>query len=113
MFSSFGPSVSGMNAALRMLDVSASNTANAFTNGFCKQAVALNDTRTGVAAKVVQSTAPGPLYMDAYGAINRASNVDLGEEVTSQIIAKHYFEANLAAFKKAAQTEKSVIDIIS
>lgn len=101
-----------MRAALRMLDVSAHNTANLNTDGYRGQTVEMRETQGGVTTRVVQSTGTGPVRADAYGNLFEASNTNIVEAVTSGIIARHMFSANLAAFKRADEAERSVIDIL-
>jgi flagellar basal-body rod protein FlgC len=113
MVSSFYSSISGMRAAFSMMDVSAHNTANLNTDGFKKQTVQLSEAdKGGVTVTIGQSTAPGPTYQGPGGKIIEASNADPAEEIISQITAKYLLAANVAAFKKAADMEKSIIDIL-
>lgn len=102
-----------MRAAFGMMDVSAHNTANLNTDGFKKQTVRLSEAdEGGVIVSIGQSTAPGPLYRAPDGKITEASNADPLEEIVSQITAKHLLAANVAAFRKADEMEKSIIDIL-
>lgn len=89
---SFSSSVSCIQAAFAMLNVSAHNTANLNTDGFKKQLVNLSEDSTGgVVADISESTEAGPLYTNSDGDTVEASNVDYLDEVAEQIKAKHLF----------------------
>ncbi len=107
---SFSSSVSGIQAAFAMLNVSAHNTANLNTDGFKKQLVNLNEhSNGGVIADISESTESGPLYKNLNGDIVEASNVDYSEEAIEQIKAEHLLSANIAAIKLTAEAQKSLM----
>lgn len=111
---SFSSSVSGIEAALSVLSVSAHNTANINTDGFKKQRTSLREgSNGGVAPKIVEITEPGSFYQDADGNMVEASNVDLSEEVAGQMSAKHLLSANVAALKTSDEVQKSLLDIVA
>lgn len=113
MISPFSSSVSGINAAFRMLDVSANNTANMNTDGFKKDSLSLReDENGGVVVSISKTGSPGPKYENYKGNTVEASNADYAEEAAILITAKHYLKANIAAFKTADEMQKSVIDIL-
>jgi len=107
-------SLSGIRAAVTMIEASANNTANANTNGYKKKTVALNEGENGgVVASVKTSTSPGISYIDTYGNAFEASTVDYAFEAVSRMTAKHMLSANIAALKTADEMERSVIDILA
>lgn len=113
MISPFSSSFSGIKAAMRTMEVSAHNTANLNTDGFKKQSVnLLEQEEGGVVVTLSKDTSPAPKYLNYSGVVTEASNVDYTEEAANQITARHYLKANLAAFKTADETQKSIIDII-
>ncbi|BBO15819.1 conserved hypothetical protein [Candidatus Brocadia pituitae] len=111
---SFSSSVSGIHAALQVLNVSAHNVANMNTDGFKKQHANLSEGNHGrVTVNITEGADPGPLYQHANGAIVEASNVDMNEEILRQISAKHLFSANAVTLKTSAETQKGLIDLLA
>lgn len=114
MISSVSSSLSGMQAAFRMIDLSAHNTANINTDGFKRQRLTLSEAANGgVTTTVDTTTEPGASYLSWNGTIVEGSNVDMAEEAVNQIIARHYLSANIAAFKTSAEMYESILDIIA
>lgn len=106
--------VSGIQAALNILNVSAHNTANINTEGFKKQRATLSEGNNGwVFAAIGENKESGPLYQDADGNVAKASNVDFSEEILHQISAKHLFSANVTALKTSDEMQKSLLDIVA
>ncbi len=111
---SFSSSVSGIQAASAMLNVSAHNIANLNTDGFKKQIVNLSeDSIGGVSADISESTEPGPLYTNSVGDTVEASNVDYPDEIVEQLKAKHLLSANIAAIKRTDEAHESLMDIMA
>jgi len=114
MMSAIDTALSGMAAFAKKLDVSANNVANVNTDGFHKSRVESVEVGTGGVLPVVQKDeSPGPsvLREKGYGAAQvELSNVDLGEEALSQIIAQRGFEANIRTLKTADDMLGSIID---
>ena len=111
---SFSSSVSGIQAALQVLSVSAHNVANMKTDGFKKQHASLSEGSNGkVTVNIMEDAGPGPMYQLANGAIVEASNVDISEEILRQISAKHLFSANAVALKTSVETQKGLLDILA
>lgn len=107
-------SLSGIRAAVTMIEASANNTANANTSGYRKKTVELKEgDKGGVTASVKTSPSPGISLTDAYGNASEASTVDYSEEAVNRMTAKHMLSANIAAMKTADEMEKSVIDILA
>ncbi len=114
MISSFSSSISGMQAAFKMLDVSAHNTANINTDGFKRQRINLTENAIGgVTSTVETSTDPGPSYLSGNGTVVEGSNADIGEEIVNQMIAQRYLSANIASLKTADEMYGSLLDIIA
>lgn len=111
---SFSSSVSGIQAALHMLSVSAHNTANINTDGFKKQRVSLSEDNHGrVAVNIREDVEPWPSYQHTNGTTVEASNVDINEEILSQISARHLFSASAATLKTSEETQKNLLDIVA
>ncbi|MBI5643487.1 MAG: hypothetical protein HY954_08440 [Deltaproteobacteria bacterium] len=114
MLSSLGFALSGIKAALKMLDTSAHNTANANTDGYQKQKAELNEQDNGgVIVTLTSTSASGAKQTDANGAAVEASTTDYAEEAAAQISAKHLLGANAAALKTEDEMQKSIIDIFA
>jgi flagellar basal-body rod protein FlgC len=126
--------VSGMTAATRRLEVSASNVANVSSTGalpgadgtvpagaprayapltLVQTASAGGGTQTTV-ARVTPSTiaVPDPQapFANQSGLV-AAPNVDLSQEMVGQLIASYSFAANAAALKADDRMTKAVLDI--
>jgi len=111
---SFNSSVSGIQAAIDMLGISAHNTANINTDGYKKQRVNLRDDHgSGVIVDITESTETGSLYKNKRGEMVEASNVNYVEEVVAQINARHLLSANVAAIKRTDEALESLLDIIA
>ena len=111
---SFNSSVSGIQAAISMLDISAYNTANINTDGYKKQRVNLSEgTNNGVIVDITESTETGLLYKNEKGDIVETSNVSYAEEIVMQINAKHLLSANIAVINRTDEAQESLMDIIA
>ncbi|MGY3449888.1 flagellar basal body rod protein FlgC [Bradyrhizobium sp. USDA 4353] len=126
--------VSGMKAASRRLEVSASNVANAMSTGALPNAdgtlppgapkaydpltlvqsdVAGGGTQTTI-TKASQGTSPS--YQPTAPFANKdglvaAPNVDLAQEMISQLVAKYSFAANARVLKASDEMSRTVIDM--
>ncbi len=110
----FNSSISGIRAAIDMLNVSANNTANINTDGYKKQHVNLRDGHNSeVVVDITQSTETGALYKNERGEMVEASNVNYVDEVVAQINAKHLLSANAAAIIRTDDALESLMDIIA
>ena len=111
MLSSVGSSVSGIKAALKILDVSARNTSLMDADGYKKDTVRLSEGKKGgVAVAVGKDDSPGGLYL-SNGKLVEASNVNYIDEVANQISAGFLLKANAAAYKTAQRMEEALLDI--
>lgn len=114
MIPSIYSSVSGVKAALKMIDVSANNTANADTDGFKKDTIRLKEGEYGgVVVNISKSAEDGPGYTNSDGKTITASNVNYAEEIGAQITAKQMMRANIAALKTADEMHKHLVDILA
>jgi flagellar basal-body rod protein FlgC len=128
--------LSGLNAATRRFDNSASNVANvnsvavenatspttdAEGRDLFQTRRAVDSTTEGGAVRStrqlanpvsVQQYDPDAADADPDGLVNRP-NVDLNREVVDQISAQRQFEANLATVRTADDLFKSTLDILS
>jgi flagellar basal-body rod protein FlgC len=126
--------LSGMNAAVRRLEVSASNVANARSTGalpnadgtvpagaptayapleLVQTASAGGGTQTSVTTAKPSTVAvsdPQVPFADENGFV-AAPNVDLGQEMISQLIAKYSFAANAHVMKADDEMSKTLLDM--
>lgn len=98
MASISGIALSGMQAAMAGLQASAHNIANASTDGFRRQELALEATAGGVAYKFV----PAPVSGSA-----------LERDLVAQLAAKYAFLANLAVFRAAYDVAGTLLNLRS
>lgn len=129
--SAVGIALSGMNAATRRLEVSASNVANARTTGTVPDAegrstayqpLALRQEAVpggGVTTTVVRSGRPPGLGYDpsspdadARGLVG-TPDVDLAGEVATQLSARLEYQASLKVLKVADDMLKSTLDTLA
>jgi flagellar basal-body rod protein FlgC len=126
--------VSGLNAAARRLQVSASNVANSQTTGALPNAdgtvpagaptaytpLALVQTASaggGVQTSVTTVTPPTTAVFDPQASFANqdglvaAPNVDLAQEFVGQLLASYSFAANAAVLKADDRNTKALIDI--
>jgi flagellar basal-body rod protein FlgC len=126
--------LSGMNAAVRRLEVSASNVANIRSTGalpgadgtvpagapkayapleLVQTASAGGGTQTSVTTAKPSTVAvsdPQVPFADENGFV-AAPNVDLGQEMISQLIAKYSFAANAHVMKADDEMSKTLLDM--
>jgi flagellar basal-body rod protein FlgC len=114
MISALLTALSGLAAFAKQLEVSAHNIANVNTIGFKKSRTDLVEVEAGGVLPVVQkdnSAGPAVLRDTGYGPAQiELSNVDLGEEAVSQIVAQRGFEANLRTLKTADDMLGCILD---
>ncbi|ABD04836.1 putative flagellar basal-body rod protein flgC [Rhodopseudomonas palustris HaA2] len=125
--------VSGLKAATRRLEVSASNVANQQSTGALPTAngavpagapqayTPLQVTQTAVPGSGTQTsvtpTTPGTIaiadpqapFADESGMV-AAPNVDLAQELIGQMVAKYSYTANLATLKADRDMTKALLD---
>ncbi len=111
---SFNTSVSGIRAAVDMLDLSAHNTANMNTDGYKKRHVNLSEgTNNGVIVDISGSAEAGLMYKNEKGDIVETSNVSYPEEIAVQINAAHLLSANIAVINRTDEAYADLLDIIA
>jgi len=127
--------LSGMNAAARRLDVSASNVANARTTGalpvdgtvpsgapqaytplqVLQAESATGGTQTSVTAvtpSTVATADPSAPFANQDGLV-AAPNVDLAQEMITQLVAKYSFAANAKVMAADDRMTKTLIDTMA
>ena len=132
MLSAISSALSGMMAATRRLDASASNVANAQSDGPLAGANAsspaayqpvevVQSAGTGgngtvatyapVKPATVPAYDPSAPYADSQGLV-AAPNVDPVRETVNQLTARASYEANLRTVQTADRMQKSLLDIL-
>lgn len=133
MLSAISSALSGMMAATRRLDASASNVANAQSDGpltrtpgnggapAAYQPVEVVQSATGDGGTVatyapakpatVPAYDPGAAYADSQGLV-AAPNVDPVRETVNQLTARASYQANLRTVQTADRMQKSLLDIL-
>lgn len=115
MVSAIHTALSGLTAYEKQMEVSAHNVANIKRDEFKKSRTEFVEADAGGVLPVVQNdasaglarlkdTAQGPGHVEL-------SNIDLGEETVSQIVAQRGFEANLRTLQTADNRLGSILDI--
>jgi flagellar basal-body rod protein FlgC len=125
--------VSGMNAATRRLEVSASNVANVFTTGTLPatngtvpagapqayQPLLLNETASANGGTQTSVTAAAPSYVAIsdpqapfanQAGLVAAPNVDISHELINQMIASYSFTANATVLKAQDHMTETLLD---
>ena len=125
--------VSGMNAAARRLEVSASNVANVFSTGALPaangtvaagapqayQPLQLNQTASATGGTQTSVTTAAPSYVAIsdpqapfanQNGLVAAPNVDISQEMFNQMIASYNFTANAVTFKAQDQMNQTLLD---
>lgn len=114
MISAIHTALSGLTAFARQMEVSAHNVANVNTDGYKKSRTDFVEPEAGGVLPVVQkdnSAGPAVLKDTSYGQSQvELSNVDLGEEAVSQILAQRGFEANLRTLQTADDLLGNILD---
>jgi flagellar basal-body rod protein FlgC len=127
--------LSGMNAAARRLDVSASNVANAGSDGalpvdgtvpsgapqaYVPLQVVQTESTTGGTQTSVTSVTPSTVAISDPSApfagqdgLVAAPNVDLAQEMISQLVAKYSFAANAKVMAADDRMTKTLIDTLA
>ena len=126
--------LSGMNAAARRLEVSASNVANLGSTGalpdangavpagspqayapldLVQTASAGGGTQTSITTAkpaYVATSAPSAPFANQDGLV-AAPNVDLGQQMIGMLVAKYSFAANATVMKAGDQMSKTLLDV--
>ena len=113
MISSVNSSLSALHAAEKLLEVSASNVANANTDEYkSKKASVSEDKHGGVKVSISRSAQPCIEYDRGDGVIVESSNVDYANEAVNQMSAKAMYSANLTSLKSYEENHSTLIDIM-
>ncbi|CAG1066865.1 hypothetical protein BAC1_02504 [uncultured bacterium] len=112
MIRALGSSLSGVISSFKLLDTASGNIANSGTHGYKAKAAVLRETAQGVSATTSTNSSPGPLF-ELDGRMFEGSNVNIASEMVKLITARHMLSFNAAAFKTAAEMEKSIIDTLA
>lgn len=112
--------VSGLRAAGKRLDVSASNTVNARSENYTPARVIQSAQPGGgtTASELPVSPPTAPIYdpahpaADARGIVQRP-NVALDSEAVEQMLAQRAFEANLKTVETADRMTRTVLNILA
>lgn len=115
MIAGIASALSGIQSGGRMLSVGAHNIANAQTEGF-KRTRALpveSPTGGGVTVTFQRDERPGPQFLSGENSfsLREGSNVDLGEEIISNLQAVNLIEANIASVRIQDKVLGSLLDI--
>jgi flagellar basal body rod protein FlgG len=114
MINGVASALSGIQAGGRMLNAGAHNIANAQTEGFKRtRAIPVETSAGGVTVTLEQDVQPGPyLFSQEDLSIHReGSNVELGDEMISNLQAGNLIEVNIASFKIQNKVLGSLLDI--
>lgn len=112
MIKPLSSSLSGISASFKLLETASSNIANSNTDGYKAKTAVFKDTGQGVSVAMSTGNSPGPSYQ-LDGRVFEGSNVDIASEMVSIITARHMLSLNAAAFRTAADMEKSLIDTLA
>ncbi|UCD31280.1 MAG: flagellar biosynthesis protein FlgC [Desulfobacterales bacterium] len=116
MISSISSTLSAIKAFGEKMGVTASNVANAQTEGFKKSRATLTEgSRNDVQVEVTQINTPGPSIVEVHDdgiAEKEMSNVNLAEEIPETITAQRGLEVNLTVIKTQDEMLGSIIDMV-
>ena len=108
--------LSALKAFERKTATTAHNVANIDTDGFRASRVVMQTAfPVGVKSEVRQVIAPGAVVdiSDGTGRSREVSNVDLGKETGTLIIATHGYKANLKTLRTWDDMTKTVINLLA
>lgn len=116
MIAGMGSALSAIQAGVKILSGGAHNTANVQSEGFKRTRVLpVESADGGITVALDKDSASRPAFFsneDPSG-LREVSNVDLGEEIISNLQAVHLIEANIASFKIQNKSLGSLLDIIA
>lgn len=112
MIRALDPSLSGIRASFKLLDAASGNIANSNTNGYKSKTVSFQENGNGVSTAISTDNSQGPAYQ-LDGRVFEGSNVNMASELVSLITARHMLSLNAAAFRTAADMEKSLVDTLA
>jgi flagellar hook protein FlgE len=103
MQTALSTAVTGIQAGVRILEVSSRNTANAVTDGFVPLQASLESLESGGVRVRVTRGSGSPGGVEATGPTS--SGTDLVEEVADQVVGVSIYKANLRSLKTVDDTE--------
>ena len=114
MVAGMASALSGIQTGGKMLSVGAHNIANAQTDGFKRtRALPVESAGGGVTVTLQTDERPGPQFLSSEDSLTlrEGSNVDLGEEIMSNLQAVNLIEANMASVRIHDKVLGSLLDI--
>lgn len=115
MIAGMASALSGIQAGERMLSIGAHNIANAQTESFKRTRSLLEESSAGGGVRVTLQTdeRPGPQLLSSNNlfSLREGSNVDLSEEIISNLQAVNLIEANMAGMRIQGKVLGSLLDI--
>lgn len=114
MIAGIASALSGIQTGGRMLSVGAHNIANAQTEGFKRtRALPIESSSGGVTVTLDKDVRSGPQFFSNEDPfmLREGSNVDLGEEIISNLQAANLIEANIASLSIQEKVLGSLLDI--
>jgi flagellar basal-body rod protein FlgC len=114
MIAGMASALSGIQAGGKILGVGAHNIANAQTDGFKRtRALPVESSAGGVTVTLEKDLRSGPqiFSFEDPSILREGSNVDLGEEIISNLQASHLIKANIASVKIQNKVLGSLLDI--
>jgi len=116
MVAGMASALSGIQAGGKMLSVGAYNVANAQTEGFKRTRALPVESSAGGGVTVTLQTdgRPGPKFFSSEDllSLREGSNIDLGEEIISNLQAANLIETNIASVRIQDKVLGSLLDII-
>ena len=114
MIPGMASTLSGIQVGGRILSVGAHNIANAQTEGFKRtRALPVESSTGGVTVTLDKDVRPGPPFItneDPF-ILREGSNVELGEEIISNLQAVNLIEANIASLRIQDKVLGTLLDI--
>lgn len=114
MIAGMASAPSGIQAGGKILGVGAHNIANSQTNGFKRmRALPVESTTGGMTVSLEKDLRSGLQIFssDDPSILREGSNVELGEEIISNLQAVHLIEANIASVRIQDKVLGSLLDI--
>jgi flagellar basal body rod protein FlgG len=115
MIAGMASALSGIQAGGRILSVGAHNIANAQTESFKRTRALPEESSAGGGVRVTLQTdeRPGPQFLSSHNSfsLREGSNVDLSEEIISNLQAVNLIEANMASMRIQGKVLGSLLDI--
>jgi flagellar basal body rod protein FlgG len=114
MIAGIASALSGIQTGGKILSIGAHNIANAQTEGFKRtRALPVESSVGGVTVTLDKDVRPGPQIFsnEDPSTLREGSNVDLAEEIISNLQAVNLIEANIASVRIQDKVLGSLLDI--